>query len=194
MNVRQAARVAAVLAVASSSALAQGRMGGMGGMGSMGGRGATPGAVTREAAIAIPKYVNPVNLLVEHRQALALSDTQFMRVIAIKRAVDSTNAPLARRLDSVQHLFKGGGPMFGGPSAERRDSLASARAVIGETIADVRENVAAARDKAYALLSSTQLTRALEFEDKAEKAAADENEQAGRGGGSGGRKGRPPTD
>src|SRR5689334_4620287 len=87
------------------------------GRGIMGGRGAlTPGRgggnIARESGIQIPKYVNGVNLLVEHRPELALSDSQFTRIIAIKRALDSTNAPLVRKLDSVQHLFRSGTPMF----------------------------------------------------------------------------------
>ena len=130
--------------------------------------------------------MNAVNLLIQHRQDLALSDSQFARVIRIKRGADSTNAPLMRRLDSVQVLFKGAGPLFGDPSPERRDSLASARAVIQETVGTVRDNIADAREKAYALLSAQQLAKAESIEDKAAK-AIEEEKQAARGrGGSGG--------
>ena len=73
--------------------------------------------------------MNPINLMIEHRQDLALSDTQFMKVIAIKRVLDSTNAPLVRKLDSVQRLFKKA-PLFSEPSPQRRDSLAQARALV----------------------------------------------------------------
>ena len=164
-----------------------------GGMG--GGRGALtpgrgPGSLAREAGIQIPKYVNSVNLLIEHRQELSLSDSQFVRLIAMKRTLDSTNMPLLRKLDSVQRVFKSGVPMFSSPSAQRRDSIAEARSFVNSTLGTVRENISGARDRAYATLSATQLSKAQEIEEKAAKAAAAENERAerpaGRGGGFGG--------
>jgi hypothetical protein len=157
------------------------RGGGMrGGPGRGGGSSGKYGDLNRSSPIEIPKYVNPINLLIAHRQDLALSDSQFARVIRVKRAADSTNAPLMRRLDSVQVLFKGRGPLFGDPSPERRDSLATARSVIAETVAGVRDNIADARDKAYAFLSEQQLAKAQSFEEKAAK-AIEEEQQAGRG-------------
>src|SRR4051812_31912975 len=71
--------------------------------GIMGGRGALPpgrgpgGGMSREAGVQVPKYVNAVNLLIEHRQELSLTDSQFVKLIAAKRALDSTNAPLLRK-------------------------------------------------------------------------------------------------
>jgi hypothetical protein len=156
---------------------------GIGGLGSIGRR--RPGNLEREPALVVPKLVNIVNLLVEHRQDLALTDSQFRAVIVVKRSVDSANSPLVRRLDSLQRTFKGG-PIFSEPSPERRDSLAAARSVVLEMLADMRDNIAAAREQAFALLSSTQLTKAREIEAAAEKAVADENkrgsERRGRGG------------
>ena len=162
--------------------------------GIMPGRGAlTPGrgagTLAREAGVQIPKYVNSVNLLIEHRQELSLSDSQFVKLIARKRTLDSTNVPLLRKLDSVQRLFKTGVPMFSSPSPARRDSIAAARSFVNETLDAVRGNITAARDKAFGDLSSTQLTKARDIEDKASKAVAEENERnqraSGRGGGSG---------
>jgi len=167
------------------AAMAQGGMGGRGGSGRGFGRGA---GIQRAPGIEVPQVVNPVNLLVEHRQDLALTDSQFTRVIGIKRALDSTNAPLMRRLDSVQRLFKNG-PLFSNGSPERRDSLTEANSVVRETVAAVRENNAASRDQAYALLSSRQLDSAHGFEAKAEQQIQDAAEQS-RGQGRGG---RPPS-
>lgn len=167
-------------------------MGGRGGGGGFG-RGKSIND-THEPALAVPKYVNPVNMLIEHRQELTLTDSQFVRVVAVKRGLDSANAPLDRRLDSLQRLFKGGGPLFGDASLERRDSLASARAVVQETMSGVRDNVSTAREKAYGLLSFTQRGKAQELEDKAEKAIVDDAQRSGRGrSGSAGAYGRPPT-
>jgi hypothetical protein len=178
IGARRFTGAALALVIVTSAAAAQQR--GLGGMGGFG-RGRGIGNTDREPALVIPKYVNAVNLLIEHRQDLALTDTQFVQVVALKRALDSANVPLSRRLDSLQRLFKGRGPLFGEPSAARRDSLASARAVVQETIGSVRDNVSATRDKLYTLLSFSQRSKAQELEDKAEKAIEDETKRAGRG-------------
>jgi hypothetical protein len=166
---------------------------GQGGFGRGAGRGSfgRGGGVQRAPGVEIPQVVNAVNLLVEHRQDVALSDTQFTRVIAIKRALDSTNAPLVRKLDSVQRLFKNG-PLFSSGSAERRDSLAEARWLVRDVTAAIRENNATARDQAYALLSAKQLDTAHGLEAKAQQKIDDDALKAG-GGGGGQTRGRPPS-
>jgi hypothetical protein len=135
------------------------------------GRGRVPGKLTIEQGIDVPKPVNAINLLIENRAPLALSDTQFTKLIALKRQLDSTNGPLFRRIDSVQRLFKPG-PVFADPSPLRRDSLAAGRATVRETIADIEDNIADAREKGYALLSASQLAKAEQIEEKARKAGA----------------------
>jgi hypothetical protein len=144
------------------------------------GRGRRPGQLTRAPGIVIPKVVNAVDLMIEHRQELALSDTQFARVIIIKRALDSTNAPLVRKLDSVQRLFRSG-PIFSDPNAERRDSLAQARGLVQETIGAITDNNQSARDQAYAMLSVQQLSTAQGLEAKAEQAIEDEARRNAKG-------------
>jgi len=133
------------------------------------GRGRASGRMTIDPGLEVPKVVNPVNLLVENRAALELTETQFTRVIAIKRSLDSANAPLMRRVDSVSRLFKKG-PIFADPSVARRDSLASAHAVVREAMAGVEDNIAEGKDKAYALLTPAQATKAEQIEEKARKA------------------------
>ena len=169
------------LLVTPDLVMAQRGMGG-GGRGRGGGGGRDNGGIARDAGIAVPKLVNAVNLLVEHKQDLALSDTQFVRIIALKRSLDSTNAPLVRRVDSVQRVLKGGSMLLGNPSPARRDSLAIGRSVILQTQVGIRDNISAWRDKAYGLLSATQATKAQEFEDQALRAIADEEHGRGRGG------------
>src|SRR5262245_22126965 len=97
------------------------------GMGTFG-RGRGPGKLTIDPGIEVAKPVNVVNLIVENRTPLVLSDTQYLRTLSIKRRLDSANAPAYRRIDSVERLFKRG-PIFSDPSQARRDSVASARAV-----------------------------------------------------------------
>jgi hypothetical protein len=184
-------RIACLAALVPSLASAQ-----RGGMGNMGGTGIgrrRPGNIEREPGLVVPKQVNAVNLLIEHRQELALSDSQVARVVVIKRALDSTNSPVSRKLDSLQRVFKGG-PIFSEPTAARRDSLAEAHTVVTEATGTIRDNIAAARERAFALLSPMQLTKAQELEAAAQKAVEDENKRSGgdgrRGGGGGG---RPPS-
>jgi hypothetical protein len=143
------------------------------GIGSLGKR--APG-IKRESGIEVTPPINIVNLVIEHRQDLLLSDTVFKRVVAIKRSLDSTNSPLSRRIDSVQRLFKNA-PMFTAPSAEHRDSLNAGRALVKEMSADIDDNIADAKDKVFALLTAPQKERAEQIEDQARKASA----AAGRG-------------
>ena len=192
MKTQRICLIVALFGLSPVTALAQrGIMGGRGAMAP--GRG--PGTIARDPGVYVPKYVNAVNLAIEHRQDLSLSDSQFVHFIAIKRTLDSMNAPLVRKLDSVRRVFKAGIPLFSTPTAARRDSLAEARSLIIETIGDLRDNITAAREKAYAVLSSTQMTKVQELEEKAETAALAENQRAERSaaGRSGGVFGRPPA-
>lgn len=157
----------AALVVAGTAVLAEAQRPGIGTFG----RGRGPGKLTVDPGLEITRPVNVVNLLVENRPTLALTDSQFTRVIAVKRQLDSTNAPLFRRIDSLQRVFKSG-PVFSEPSSQRRDSLAAGRAVARETVAAIEDNIADAREKAFALLSASQQTKAEELEQKARKAGA----------------------
>jgi hypothetical protein len=173
-------RSTAVIALVPAALFGQGRGGG--GRGGFG-RGRGAGNLAKSDGITVQMPINPVNLLIEHRQELTLSDTQFVHIIAVKRSLDSANAPLMRRIDSVQHTLKGGSPIFSEPNAARRDSLSEGRAVVQETLAGVRENISDFREKAFSLLSTQQLAKATDIETTAQKAADDEEEKAkGRGG------------
>lgn len=145
------------------------------GAGGFGGRGV--GKLAREPGLEVPKQVNAINLLIEHRPELGLSDSVFARVIVLKRSLDSTNAPTMRRLDSLARLFRGGLPIFSDPSPARRDSLAEAKGLMRELTAVIHDNISSARDKAYGLLDEQQLVRAQAIEAKAEKAIEDEGKK-----------------
>jgi len=137
------------------------------------GRGGRAPGITREKGLTVPQPVNMLNLLIQHRQDVALSDSQFKQIIVLKRSLDSTNAPQMRRLDSLDRLFRGGTPMFSSPSPTRRDSIAEARVVMRQVIAIVDDNNASARDQAYALLTDPQLAKARTIQSAAEKALAE---------------------
>src|SRR5689334_4789314 len=163
---RAAVRRMVISAVILPAALgAQTRIGGMGPDGQKG----KSGRLARDMGITIPKIVNPVNLLIEHRLEVGLTDTQFTKIVAIKRVLDSTNAPSTRRLDSLQRLFKPR-PIFSSISQQRRDSIAEAHPVVLELVATIQENISNAKDSAYALLSARQLSTAMGLESVAEQA------------------------
>lgn len=127
--------------------------------------------MTISPGLEVAKPVNVVNLIVENRASLALTDTQFVDVLTIKRRLDSLNAPSYRRIDSLQRLFKPG-PIFADPSPQRRDSLASARAVAREMVAEIEDHIADAREQSFALLTASQASKAEQLEEKARKAGA----------------------
>ena len=155
-----------IAAVSLPAALgAQTRIGGMGPDGQKG----KPGRLSRDMGISIPKIVNPVNILIEHRLEVALNDTQFTKIIAIKRVLDSTNAPASRKLDSIARLYKPR-PIFSSITTERRDSIAQAHPVVLDLVAAIRENISSAADSAYALLSARQLATAQGLASVAEQA------------------------
>ncbi|HVX41038.1 MAG TPA: hypothetical protein VHB25_15830 [Gemmatimonadaceae bacterium] len=154
MKIIQALLVGAALSSAPMLAGAQRGIPGVPGMNGM--RGERTINFKRDPGVAIPTIVQPINLMIEHRQEIALTDSQFMRVIRIKRALDSLNSPLMRKLDSVQRLFRGGGPLFGDPSPARRDSLAEARGLVVETVGAIRDNIDPAEQRAFGLLTGTQ--------------------------------------
>jgi hypothetical protein len=143
---------------------AQTRVGGVGPNGQKG----KPGRLARDEGITIPGIVNPVNLLIEHRLGLALNDTQFTKIVAIKRTLDSTNAPMSRKLDSIARLYKPR-PIFSMVTAERRDSIADAHPAVMQLVAGLRDNISSARDSAYSLLSARQLSTAQGYESVAEQ-------------------------
>jgi hypothetical protein len=132
--------------------------------------------------------VNGVNVILDHQAELALTDSQAIRINAIKRALDSTTAPLLKRVDAARARFA---PTSGGSPAPR-DSLVRAGAMIQEVMTAVRDSVHAARDRAFALLTPAQLTKALEFQDTAQRELDDEQRNAGHGRGSVPTEGSPP--
>lgn len=191
MAIGRVLRTTCFIALLPSLALAQRGMGGMAGAATNGIARRRPGNIEREPGLVVPKQANAVNLLIEHRQDLALSDSQVAKIAVIKRALDSTNAPLTRKLDSLQRVFRGG-PIFSEPTPAHRDSLAEAHAVMLEATGVIRDNISAARERAFALLSPSQVTKAHDLEAAAEKAIEEENKRNGGDGRRGaGRNGRP---
>lgn len=177
--------VGAALSVGAASAGAQRGIPGVPGMNGM--RGERTINFKRDPGVEIPTIVQPLNLMIEHRQEIALTDSQFMRVIRMKRTLDSLNSPLMRKLDSVQRLFRGGGPLFGSPSPARRDSLDQARGLVMETVGTIRDNIDPVEERAFGLLTGTQRAAAerivADEEHRIQDAERKKNAGDGRGAG-----------
>lgn len=170
----------AALSGGATAASAQSGIPGLPGMNGM--RGERTINFKRDPGVEIPIIVQPINLMIEHRPELALSDSQFMKVIRIKRVLDSLNSPLMRKLDSVQRLFRGGGPLFGDPSPARRDSLTEARGLVVETVGEIQDNIDPARERAFGLLSPTQRSTAERIlADEERRIQDEEKKKSGEG-------------
>jgi hypothetical protein len=169
----------AITAVILPAALgAQTRVGGMGPDGQKG----KPGRLSRDMGITIPKIVNPINLLIEHRLEVALNDTQFTKIVAIKRVLDSTNAPMSRKLDSIARLYKPR-PIFSSITRERRDSIAEAHPLVLELVAEFGRTSPAPRTAPIPSCQARQLSHRQGLESVAEQAnsgAELPNEHRGR--------------
>jgi hypothetical protein len=124
---------------------------------------------TRDSGVVMARHVNPLNLLIAHRQDLALSDSQFANIIVLKRSLDLANAPLLRKADSVERLFKGR-PIFARQSPEHRDSVRAGRELVDDVAGAVRENDDDYRARALALLNEEQLRAAETYAAEAAKA------------------------
>ena len=139
-----------------------------------------------DEAKSAPVIVNPLNLMIMHRADLALTDSQFVRIVALKRTADSANVPLMRRLDSLQRAQRPStDPTVARADEERiRDLRAEAR----ETVKEIYANLQPARDRAFELLNSLQAARAGTLESEARARADAAAAPPGRGRGA-----RPPA-
>jgi hypothetical protein len=126
-------------------------------------------------------------LVLDHASELAITDSQRVKLGAIRQVQDSANRPWLQRLDSLRPA----GRPANGPndlSQEQRDEIAARRAAINEIMAGMRETNAEARQQTMALLSEDQQKKAAKLEDEAKK-KADEDRQRDQQGSGGGRRG-----
>jgi hypothetical protein len=141
---------------------------------------------------------NPIAMLLEHSDDLALTSDQTNRIAAIKQRLNARQRPLVAELDSLRP--PGPPPHFDPTtmSAADRDSLMARRRAVGDVMAEVRTMQQAARTEAWTLLTADQQKKADEMENRLRDAARrprdEEQAPAGRRGrgGSGDMGGRAP--
>jgi hypothetical protein len=147
------------------------------------------GQSANDPLVSEARPVNNVSVLIQHRQQLALSDSQFVQLVAIRRAVDSLNFPLERRLDSLVRVE------HNASSAFRRlppDTARHIQDLARSTLDEIAANIRPATDRAHNLLSDRQVETAAILERQAQDMADQESRDASRSKSRFGSFGRPP--
>jgi hypothetical protein len=122
----------------------------------------------------VPAPIVPVSLakvvLENDNNDMALTDSQRVQLRVVQKQLDSANAPLIAKLDSIKPKWRPAGGL-NDLSSEQRDELIAHRKAHDEVIAKIAPNVAASREHAMALLNKDQQERAVKLEKNARKRA-----------------------
>ena len=120
-----------------------------------------------------PAPVAPVNVartVIDHQGDMALSDSQRTGIILIGRRLDSTAAPLLKKIDSLKPTWRPAGGL-GDLSPEQRDQLVALREAQFAVIDSLTPAFAKAREQVMTLLNPEQRERAEKLEKNARKRA-----------------------
>jgi hypothetical protein len=124
----------------------------------------------------VPAPIVPVSLakvvLESDDKDLALTDSQRVQLRIVQHQLDSVNAPLLAKLDSLKPSWRPAGGL-NDLSSEQRDQLVELRKAHDAVIEQIRPNVAASREHAMAVLNKDQQERAAKLEKNARKRAED---------------------
>jgi hypothetical protein len=123
-----------------------------------------------------PVPVAPVNVaraVIEHERDMALSDSQRTEIVLIQRRLDSTTAPMLRKLDSLRPSWRPAGGL-NDLSQEQRDQLVSLRAAQVAVIDSLSPTFAKAREQVMSVLRPEQKDRAAKYEKDARKRAEEQ--------------------
>ncbi|MFB1480927.1 Spy/CpxP family protein refolding chaperone [Corallococcus sp. RDP092CA] len=140
----------------------------------------TTAASTTQDARRPPPFErkSPVQVLVDHRQDLALTDTQVASLGRIQASLDAKNAPLKQSLEALRPPAPPDRDTQGTPSAQDQANHEQARGLFEQ----LRANDLAAYQEAEAVLTDAQ---------KAQARTLLESERRAHGPGRGGRGGPP---
>ena len=101
---------------------------------------------------------------------MALADSQRTQLQHIQAKLDSTNAPLLKRLEAARPTWRPAGGL-GDLSQEQRDQLVAFRRVQEAVVDSLTPNVQKANEAARAVLNPEQQERAAKLEKDARKRA-----------------------
>ncbi|MEO8562832.1 MAG: hypothetical protein ABI601_12195 [bacterium] len=121
----------------------------------------------------VPAPIVPVSVakvVLENDKDFALTDSQRVQLVLVQRQLDSADAPLLAKLDSIKPNWRPAGGL-NDLSSEQRDQLVAHRKAQVELINRIAPNVAASREHAMALLTKDQQERAAKLEKNARKRA-----------------------
>jgi hypothetical protein len=126
-----------------------------------------------------PAPLAPVNVprvVIERERDMALSDSQRTQIVLIQRRLDSTAAPLLKKLDSLRPTWRpAGGPNDLTP--EQRERLATTRAAQAVVVDSLTPTFTQAREQVMALLRPEQRERAAKLEREARKRALEQSKR-----------------
>jgi hypothetical protein len=120
-----------------------------------------------------PAPIVPVSVakaILETDKDMALTDSQRVEITRIQRQLDSVDAPLLARLDSVKPTWRPAGGLSD-LSQEQRDELVTRRKQQIAIVEEIAPNVAKANERVMALLKPEQRDRASKLEKNARKRA-----------------------
>ena len=120
-----------------------------------------------------PVPVVPVNVartVIEHEGDMALSDSQRTGIILIGRKLDSTAAPLLKKIDSLKPTWRPAGGLDD-LSPEQRDQLFALRKAQFAVIDSLTPSFTKAREQVMTMLNPEQRERAEKLEKNARKRA-----------------------
>jgi len=120
-----------------------------------------------------PAPIVPVNVaraVIEHQQDLGLTDSQRTQIVLIQRRLDSTAAPLLKKIDSLRPTWRPAGGI-NDLSVEQREQLVALRTAQFAAIDSLTPAFAKAREQVMSVLNPEQRDRAAKLEKNARKRA-----------------------
>src|SRR4051794_3308678 len=120
-----------------------------------------------------PAPIVPVSVakaVLDTDKDMALTDSQRTQIVKIQRQLDSVNAPLLARLDSLKPTWRPAGGLSD-LSQEQRDELVTRRKQEVAIVEAIEPNVAKANEHVMTLLRPEQRDRASKLEKNARKRA-----------------------
>jgi Spy/CpxP family protein refolding chaperone len=120
-----------------------------------------------------PAPVVPVNVartVIEHQQDLELTDSQRTQIVLIQRRLDSTAAPLLKKIDSLKPTWRPAGGI-NDLSPDQREQLIALRKAQFEVIDSLTPSFTKAREQVMTVLNPEQRERAAKLEKNERKRA-----------------------
>jgi hypothetical protein len=114
--------------------------------------------------------VNVARLVIEHERDIALSDSQRTQIVLIQRRLDSTAAPLLKKIDSLRPTWRPAGGI-NDLSQEQREQLVAVRAAQAAVVDSLTPTFTKAREQVMSLLLPEQRERTEKLEKKERKRA-----------------------